>query len=90
VGCILDHSQVSHKVDGFRNDLSQFSKVVEGHNHILETSVHRDSNMTSELARWGWRVIEVVVETVVAVGLAVSRRRGTGDRMAMSGATARW
>jgi hypothetical protein len=26
-------------------DLSQFSKVAEGHNHILETSGCRDSNM---------------------------------------------
>jgi hypothetical protein len=90
VGCILNPSQFSRKVEGFRNDLNQFSNVAEGRNHILETSACRDSNMKSGLVLWGWHVVETVAEAVVAVGLAVSWRRGTGDCMAMGRAPARW
>jgi hypothetical protein len=45
--------------------------------------------MKSWLALGGGHVVETVAEAVVAVRLAVSRR-GTGDCMAMSRATARW
>jgi hypothetical protein len=34
--------QFSRTVEGFCNDLSQFFKVTEGHNHILEMSACGD------------------------------------------------
>jgi hypothetical protein len=49
-------SQFSRKLEGFRHDSSQFSKVVEGHNHIMETSAWRGFGVTGS-AEWVGRLV---------------------------------
>jgi hypothetical protein len=55
------HWQFSHKVQRLNNDFSHFSKRVRYHNHILETSVYRNSNMvfrvTFGFVGWVGRVV---------------------------------